>query len=441
MKRALIPFFCAILVLGGLLSFASQHVQAQSAAEIAALESQIAERNQRLDEIEKEIREYESQLQEIGAEKSTLNNAIRTLETERRKVQADINYTQNKIGATDLEISQLGIEINKAENSIGQNKAAIAEAVRNVAQADDDSMVVTLLRHDNVSDFWGAIEDLQTIQGAMQDKVRDLASLKQVLQEKKLENEDKREDLIALRRQYSDQQEVLEVNKEEKNQLLERTKSEEAEYQALLAEKRAAKAQFERELQDLQEELSFILDPDSIPGAANGVLGWPLKTIYITQYFGNTPFAKSGAYSGSGHNGVDFGIASGSQVLSALSGTVRATGNTDVGGCYSYGKWILVDHFNGISTLYAHLSVISVSPGQKVNGGGTIGYSGNTGYSTGPHLHFSTFATEGVQIRNLRDHYIQSGRQPTTACAIAGVSIPVAAYEAYLNPIEYLPAL
>lgn len=433
----LIVFFSLVFV--STISIGALH--AQNTAQISELEAQIQERNQRLAQIESEIKEFEGQLQEIGAEKSTLNNAIRQLETERKKVQADINYTQNKIGATDLEINQLTLEISDTEDSIEKNREAIAETVRSLAQADDNSMVITLLNHDNVSEFWGAIEDLQTIQYAMKEEVGELTSLKEVLEVKRGSNETKRKDLVALKNQYGDQREVLEVNKREKDQLLEETKNEEAVYQSLLEEKRAAKAQFERELQDLQEELNFILDPNSIPGAQNGILGWPLKTIYITQYFGNTPFAQSGAYSGNGHNGVDFGIAQGSQVLSSLAGTVRASGNTDVGGCYSYGKWILVDHFNGISTLYAHLSVISVSSGQKVGSGEVIGYSGNTGYSTGPHLHFSTFATEGVVVRNLREHYINSGRQPTTACAIAGVSIPVAAYEAYLNPIEYLPSL
>jgi murein DD-endopeptidase MepM/ murein hydrolase activator NlpD len=151
----------------------------------------------------------------------------------------------------------------------------------------------------------------------------------------------------------------------------------------------------------------------------------------LTQYFGNTAFAQSGAYNGKGHNGVDFGVPPGTKVTAALAGTVVETGNTDaVSGCLSYGKWILVRHPNGLSTLYAHLSAISVSAGQQVVTGQLLGYSGNTGYSTGPHLHFTVYASSGVNVVRLGDV------KAITSCGAARV--PVAGFEAYLNPLDYL---
>jgi murein DD-endopeptidase MepM/ murein hydrolase activator NlpD len=151
----------------------------------------------------------------------------------------------------------------------------------------------------------------------------------------------------------------------------------------------------------------------------------------ITQYFGNTAFAQSGAYNGKGHNGIDCGIPTGTKVLATLGGTVIETGNTDaVPGCLSYGKWILIEHGNGLSSLYGHLSSVNVSTGQTVSTGQLIGHSGNTGYSTGPHLHFTVFASKGVQVVRLGD--VKS----ITSCGAARV--PVAGFEAYINPIDYL---
>ena len=158
-------------------------------------------------------------------------------------------------------------------------------------------------------------------------------------------------------------------------------------------------------------------------------MAWPLKNIIITQYFGDTAFAKSGAYNGKGHNGIDFGASPGTPILSSLSGTVAGTGNTDlVAGCYSYGKWVLINHDNGLSTLYAHLSLIKAEKGQRVSTGDIIGYSGNTGYTTGPHLHFGVYATQGVKIV-----------QYTNSVNCKNAVIPVADLRAYLNPIQYLP--
>jgi len=128
---------------------------------------------------------------------------------------------------------------------------------------------------------------------------------------------------------------------------------------------------------------------------------------------------------------MDFGISQGTPVRASLSGVVVETGNTDaIRGCYSYGKWVLVKHNNGLSTLYAHLSVISSNAGQSISSGDVIGFSGNTGYSTGPHLHYSVYLSDAVQVVRLGDI------KKITNCAAA--RIPVAPLEAYLNPLDYL---
>lgn len=188
--------------------------------------------------------------------------------------------------------------------------------------------------------------------------------------------------------------------------------------------------QFERELRAIEEELRIEIDPASIPPSGKGILRWPLDSIRITQYFGNSPFATANpqVYGGKGHNGVDFSASRGSRVKASLSGTVMGVGNTDaVRGCYSYGKWILLKHNNGLATLYAHLDVISVNDGQSVVTGDTIGFSGNTGFSTGPHLHFSVYASEGVRVQKF-----------TKSINCKNAVVPIAPREAYLNPLSYL---
>jgi murein DD-endopeptidase MepM/ murein hydrolase activator NlpD len=91
----------------------------------------------------------------------------------------------------------------------------------------------------------------------------------------------------------------------------------------------------------------------------------------------------------------------------------------------------MIDHNNGLSTLYSHLSSIDVSKGQQVSTGQMIGLSGMTGYATGPHLHFGVYATEGTEIMTLKQF-----RTSSTACANA--KMPVATLTAYLNPLSYL---
>lgn len=114
---------------------------------------------------------------------------------------------------------------------------------------------------------------------------------------------------------------------------------------------------------------------------ANG-LEWPMpSSTYLTSYFGyrDAPTAGASSY----HRGVDIACDSGSDVISAWGGVVVYTGYYGSGGIT-----VIVDHGNGLSTVYHHLSAYCVKEGEKVEKSQVIAYSGNTGVSTGPHLHF-----------------------------------------------------
>ena len=293
-----------------------------------------------------------------------------------------------------------------------------------------------MLRHDKLSEFWSTFEAHESIRDTIQVKASDLGTFRELLSEQRAENESRRSELTGLKDQYSEQNEVLVNNTEEQAELLEVTKSEEQNYQQLLASQKAAQEQILKELRDFESKLQFFLDPTTIPNPGSAVFSWPLANFIITQYFGGTEFASrnAAAYGGRAyHPGVDMGAPRGTPILAPLTGTVRATGNTDVvPGCYSWGKWTLIDHANGLSTLYAHQDVLGVSAGQKVNTGDVIGYVGSTGFSTGPHLHFTVYAKDGVNVRRFNEI------KTVTSCGPA--TTPVAATDAYIDPMLYLPA-
>lgn len=431
-RRYVIAFFVGLLVAPACL-LGSHFAFAQS--EVERLQNQISEKNDRLSQIEKEIAQYEAALQEVGAEKSTLQSAIEALELERGKLQADIRYTENQISSTDLTINKLSFEITSAEEDILHNKEAIREILRSLNIADDESLIEILLRHENISEFWNAVEELERVRSSMAQKVESLSLLKEELSGKRQENTEQREELVDLKEQISDQQSILAQNQQQKNELLEETENEEAQYQALLAQKEQAREQLMAEVRDIESQLQFILDPNTIPSAGTAVFQWPIANPVITQYFGYTKFAlTTAAYKNNLHNGMDIGAPIGTKIHAPLSGTVRSTGNTDlVPGCYSWGKWALVDHPNGLSSLFAHMSQIAVTPGQTVDTGDIIGYVGSTGYSTGPHLHFTVYVSDGVQVMQFNQF------KKVTGCGSA--LSPFAAVEAYLDPLDYLPPL
>ena len=119
------------------------------------------------------------------------------------------------------------------------------------------------------------------------------------------------------------------------------------------------------------------------------IYGGTPVSVTITSYFG--PRYVQGSYD-PGHGAIDIGVARGTPIIATKSGTVILTqtgcteGNTSCG--QTYGNFVKLDHGDGIESLYAHLTSLAVSDGDTVSQGQVIGYSGNTGNSTGPHLHF-----------------------------------------------------
>jgi murein DD-endopeptidase MepM/ murein hydrolase activator NlpD len=356
---------------------------------------------------------------------------------ERKKVQAEISRTENLISSTDLEINKLILEISKTTRSIEQIESAIGEIIRSEYKDGDVSMVELMLQKNQLSDFWETFEAHETVRNSMTAKVSELLTLKKLLDENRETNTDKRSELLSLKSQYRDQNSVLSNNQAEQADLLEVTRNEERGYQQIISQKQKDRESIIKELRDFESKLKFFLDPNTIPTPGTPVFQWPLKNVIITQYFGGSEFAKRnpGIYGGRAyHPGIDLGTPRGTTLYAPLAGTVRATGNTDaVPGCYSWGKWTLIDHANGLSTLYAHQDLISVSAGQKVATGEIIGYTGNTGFSTGPHLHFTVYVKDGVTVRQFNEI------KTVTSCGPA--TTPVAATDAYVDPMLYLPPL
>ncbi|MBT2676885.1 M23 family metallopeptidase [Streptomyces sp. ISL-14] len=120
----------------------------------------------------------------------------------------------------------------------------------------------------------------------------------------------------------------------------------------------------------------------------------------VKKYTKSASFAQAGGMWQSTHSGQDFAVASGTQVVAAHGGTVVKAGGNGAGDGPAYGNAIVIKHGNGSYSQYAHLSRIDVKVGQVVKTGQRIAKSGNTGNSSGPHLHFEirTTANYGTAV-------------------------------------------
>ncbi len=415
----------------GAVTFYGTYINADTVDQI---QGQINDSNKQIEALRAEIAQLQTQLNTTTTEKKTLQNAISALNLNIQKLQKSISLSQAEIKQKDSEIGSLSNNITDASSKISNSRGEIAGTLRQLDTIDDQPMIVTLLGGGSLSTFFDAATTLESVRTGLQGRVHSLASLKVGLETDKNIAETKRRELATLNANLSQQNQGLTIARNEQNKLLDQTKNKESTYQAQIAQKKALEAKFEQDLLNYENQLNLIVNPGSFAKPGSGVLRWPVDAPYITQYFGNTEFATANAqvYGGKGHNAIDLRASPGTPIKAARSGTVRGIGNTDLT-CpgASYGKWIFIDHDNGLSTIYAHLSTQLVAQGETVSAGQVIGYSDTTGYATGPHLHFGVYASSGAEIRTFA----------SKSCIGKNYTMPVADVSAYLNPLSYLPAL
>lgn len=398
-----------------------------SASTIDELQTKINNANKNRAELEKEIADYQSQLKIIGDQATTLQNTIKSLDVSTNKIITEVKLTENNIDKTAYTIEDTSLEIQNKEKQINKGNQAIIEALKQINEADTRSNWLLLLSDQDLSDSWNQIEDIIHVQDKIGEQVVTVKDIKTKLELAKTDLEQKKKDLEEYNKELDDKKQVLQATKKEKSNVLSETKNTEANYQKILKDKLALKQALDQEINQYESQLRLVIDPKSFPPAGKGILAWPLDKVIITQKFGKT--ADSGRLYVSGtHNGVDFGATIGTPVKSAGNGVVEGIGDTDtVCPGASYGKWVFIRYDNGLASTYGHFSVISAKTGQLVKTGDIVGYSGNTGYSTGPHLHMSVYASQGVKISTLKS-------------AVCGgtYTMPLADTKAYLDPLVYL---
>jgi murein DD-endopeptidase MepM/ murein hydrolase activator NlpD len=394
------------------IALATKNVQ----TEIEGLKQQIEERNEEIAELKEQEGEYSAAASHAHEAAESLEELVLDYNIQIRAVENDIYIKQKEITSVTLDIKRTELEIKAKEASVKRVHGYISAVLREIYKNDGEQVTELVLQYDDFSDFFDQIEYRNALQADLKENLDGIQDLKRKLEEEKADLDSHREELNQLKTNLENENIILDNQKDNKESLLEDTKNEEWRYKELLQTVKDKQELIRREIFELEDQLRLAVDNSLVPSPKAGVLIWPTEGI-LTQGYGCTQFAKtSNAYPSCFHNGIDVAAAYGTPVMSARKGIVIAVQNAP----YAYGKWIAIEHDNGLVTLYGHLSLQSVSVGQKVDWGEVIGYMGSTGYSTGSHLHFTVYAP---------------GTFTTKPSSIAG-TLPLGAP---INPFDYLP--
>lgn len=384
-------------------------------------------------ELEKSAQEVRKELQDLEKQEAALSKQLRELEASAMENQATLEILQEQIEMLKERIQETQAAIQQAKADLEAQRAAFGKRLSAMYRQADVGYMEVLFGSNNIADMLSRMtlmqvvaradriqmSDLRTAHERLEEEERTLAAQVESLEVAERAAQDKIEALAAqaaekealmanvqdelafsedeiarLKAQSSAQKSEAELKRKRAQQLesdrlaKEKAEREKAERERAAAEKEAQeKAEREKRAEKKQSTSS---KPNQ-SAVATGVLIWPVPSSYrVTSDFGERIHPVTGQPSF--HGGIDIGAASGASIEASDGGTVIWA---DYKG--TYGNCVMIDHGNGLVTLYAHASSFAVSKGDKVSQGQTIAYVGSTGRSTGPHLHFEV-RKEGSRV-------------------------------------------
>ena len=353
----------------------------RKAAQIAALEQKKREQQEKLKDLEKQIAEAKAKKEDVMVTKNLLDQRNQLL-------LEQIDDTQNQIDDAAAQIARY--ELLEQEQY-----ELFCQQVRSEEERGSLSYLSVLFKATSMADLLNRMEFVNEV--AEYNKTL-IAAMKETRENIKAE----KTEMEAKEAQLGEQQDELQGKLDETTKLM----NEYAADQKALERMHAAE---EKAADEIDAQIArLIADSDVVPGSEGFI--WPVSTSkMISSPIGSR--VAPGGFGSTNHKGVDIcNVGYTSSVYATKSGRVLLTNSSGWGG--GYGNYVVIDHGGGLTTLYAHMSVVTVSPGDTVSQGTVIGVTGNTGASTGPHLHY--------EVR--------------TTTIVNGKSVTV-----YQNPLNYLP--
>jgi murein DD-endopeptidase MepM/ murein hydrolase activator NlpD len=360
-------------------------------------------KQQRKDEIKKQIAGLREQvaeasaaesellgrLDDVQARRAELDDEVATLDGKIDDVQASVDVAAAAFDALSAELVrselklQLATEQQRAAKDNLRDKAVDAYIHRPELSAAGLMMKAGTLRAFAASKgYYRAVINQQKVALDRYSKLKDdTASVRQDVESKRDQAREQQAVIVAERQK-------LEAARAERDGVRDQAVAQEQQQESLLGEIQARKSEFQSEIAALQAEsgaISQLLQgvqrgQTPVP-SGSGRLATPIPGARITSTFG--PRMHPIFHEMRMHTGVDFGASAGTPIRAAADGVVVAAGPR--GG---YGNATVIDHGSSLATLSAHQSAVYVSVGQRVTRGQVIGAVGCTGYCTGPHLHF-----------------------------------------------------
>ena len=384
--------------------------QAQIKKDVAEQKAQIAKLAALQGDLATEIAQTASVLKGINADLTAVKAKITSMQAKIDVIKADYGALVTELGSLDAELAVIQAQEVAKKADLAIRKKLLADRLRSAYDSDRTSMLETFLSGSTFTDLLAEMsyfidvgEQDKALANEIAHEQETLAALHQATQDTRARTDDLRLETAAQKRVLDRSMAELNATKAALKVLEKRTAkalaSQKRTYAAIARNKEAARkalakaAAAQKKLQaQIAELIRKQMQSGNIPSAYNGTLSWPMIGD-VTQNYGCTGFSWEPPRGSCEHfhNGIDIVAPYGTPVKASGNGTV-----VYIGWNYADGAdpaWIvIIAHSEGLQTWYAHMQPRypgGIHAGSTVRGGQVIGYEGNTGHSTGAHLHWA----------------------------------------------------
>lgn len=341
------------------------------------------------EDLHNELSNVQQQMQNEEAKKADAEQRIGTVSEQLHQIQIELDTATAELKSIQSERQKIEVEITKNEKLLAESEARLQarekvffKRIRDIYINGRLSYLDVIIGSKDFSDFANRVEMLRRILQSDMNLISQIKAEREEIATRKKQLEDDRAKVLVLEKAAQEKQDIINARKAEREVVLQRAMNDKAAAEAAYNELMASSNAIAEKLRQRAAERAaanagggggtWVQGSGQLAAPVNAPItsdfGWRIHPIYGTARL---------------HAGTDFGVDEGTPVHAADSGVV-----TDAGWISGYGYTVIIDHGNGMSTLYAHNSEVLVSEGQTVSKGQVVSYSGNTGGSTGPHLHF-----------------------------------------------------
>ena len=372
-----------MLVLGMLPVTATAASSAEIQKQINGLKEQNAEIQKEIDAVQQQFDANFSEMESMAAEKSAIDREM-TL------INSKIEVTNEQIRAYSQLIADTQEELEDAQEELRGLSEAHRERVRVMEEEGKVTYWEVLFEANSFTDLLDRINMIEEINDADRRRIEQMRIAADIVTATQMNLENEKTALEEVRVQLAEDEKLLQEKRLQYDEVLYELEQKSEEFEVLLAESELLQEELMQEIAAKEVELKeakydehlrrLALQGDNPPSNATWIT--PVSGYRLTSAFGMRKHPVLGVTRM--HNGIDMACPAGTPIYATRAGTVT-TASYQASGA---GNYVSINHLDGFSSIYMHMTHYVVSQGQSVSQGQLIGYVGNTGISTGDHLHF-----------------------------------------------------